>query len=69
MKDTTANHTFPYYPYQEYYPIYTYWYGENKEDKTVKAFKIIQLLMDKKIVEIDKAKDFIELVDEVVKML
>jgi len=57
----------PWYPIVEkYYPTYyTYW----QDSKIEKAFKIVQVLLDKKTIKVEKVKDFIELVNEISKVL
>ncbi len=52
------------YPYSYYYPSYPVY-----EDKTKQAFKIVKLLMKKKLVKVDKVKDFVDLIDEVLEIL
>lgn len=55
----------PYYPYiKEYYPIYLGWQNENK---TEKAFKIVNILLKQKIIKLNKVKDFVELVNDIAK--
>jgi len=50
-----------------YYNYYPYW---TSEDKTSKAFKLVQILIEKKIiVEPKKVKDFIELVNSIVEFI
>jgi hypothetical protein len=58
------------YPYVErWYPTtyYTYWVKE--DSKIEQAFKIVQKLMNKKIIEKITLKKFIELVNEIAKIL
>jgi hypothetical protein len=58
-----------YYPViREYYPIY---YGNwtVEKNKTEQAFKIVQALMEKKIIEVLSVKDFIELTNKIVELL
>ena len=57
-----------YYPYviRESYPVYV---QERAIDKGKKAFEIIKILKDKKLVNIDKVVDFITLMDELIKIL
>lgn len=51
------------------YP-YTYsWYWPTCEDKGMKAFKVAKALQDKKIVKCNSVKQFIDLVDLLVKEL
>ena len=52
-----------YYPLiQQYYPVYVpYW----QEPKIEKAFKIVQILLEKNIVKVESVKDFIELVNKI----
>ena len=64
------NYYYPWYPetIREYYPIY-YRIWETEPDKFEQAFKIVNKLMEKKIVEIRKVKDFVELVNEIVDII
>ncbi len=55
----------PYYPsFKEYYPVYL---GLQNENKTEKAFKIVNMLLKRKIIKLNKVKDFIELVNDIAK--
>lgn len=67
---TTAFHWWQdhYYPQviKEAYPVYI---QEKSLDKGSKAYEIIKHLKDKKIVNINTAKQFIELMDALIKML
>ena len=55
----------PYYPaIKEYYPIYFGWQNENK---TEKAFEIVNILLKEKIIKLKKVKDFVELVNIIAK--
>ena len=55
----------PYYPYiKEYYPVYLGWQNENK---TEKAFNIVNILISKKFIKLDKVKDFVRLVNDIAK--
>ncbi len=58
------------YPYFEYhwYP-YSSHYCVCSEDKTKQAFKIVKLLMKKKLAKVDKVKEFVELIDEILEIL
>lgn len=62
----------PYYPniyplVQTYYPMYySYWSNESNIEK---AFRITQKLIEKKIVNPIKIKDFIELVNEIASII
>lgn len=53
---------------KEYYPatIFTQW---SEPNKTEKAFKVLQKLIETKRVQIDKVKDFIEAINEIVEVL
>lgn len=65
-----------YYP-NYYYPIIERHYIETpmwtymKEDKSKieQAFKICKKLIEKKIIKVDKVKDFLDVVDEIVSIL
>ena len=63
----TANPFYVDYPY-----FHQNWYGyctHTTEDKTKQAFKIVKLLMKKKLVKVDKVRDFVELIDEILGIL
>jgi len=57
-----------YYPYviRESYPVYI---QQRAIDKGKQAFEIIKILKDKKLVNIKKVSDFIDLMDELIKIL
>ena len=57
-----------YYPYviRESYPVYV---QERAIDKGKKAFEIIKILKDKKLIQMEKVGDFIEMMDELIKIL
>lgn len=57
-----------YYPYviQPSYPVYL---QERAQDKGKQAFEIIKILKDKKLVQITKVSQFIDLMDELIKIL
>lgn len=48
------------------YPVYI---QERARDKGKQAYEIIKILTDKKLVKMDKVKDFIDLMDELIKIL
>lgn len=48
------------------YPVYI---QERSLDKGKQAFEIIKVLKDKKMVKLDKVKDFINLMDALIKIL
>lgn len=51
-----------------YYPYYqTYWY--ERPDKTSQAFRIVKALMERKLINLLTVKQFVDLVDEIVKVL
>jgi len=56
------------YPYviKESYPVYI---QEKAIDKGRKAFEIIKMLRDKKLLEVNTVKKFIELMDTLIKIL
>jgi hypothetical protein len=57
-----------YYPnvIRESYPIYI---QERAQDKGKKAFELIKILSDKKIIKLDKVKDFIDAMDAIMAIL
>ncbi len=57
-----------YYPtvIRESYPVYI---RERAKDKGKRAFEIIKILKDKKLVKLEKVSDFIDLMDELIKIL
>jgi len=57
-----------YYPtiIKESYPVYL---QERAQDKGKQAFEIIKILKDKKLVNLGKVGDFIDLMDELIKIL
>lgn len=57
-----------YYPrvIKESYPVYI---QERARDKGKQAFEIIKVLKDKKLVDMRKVGDFIDLMDELIKIL
>lgn len=57
-----------YYPsvIRESYPIYI---RERAEDKGKQAFEIIKILQDKRFLNLEKVKDFIDLMDCLIKVL
>lgn len=57
-----------YYPtvIKESYPVYL---QERSQDKGKQAFEIIKVLKDKKLVNMSKVADFIDLMDELIKIL
>lgn len=48
------------------YPVYI---QDRAKDNGKKAFEIIKMLADKKMVKLDKVKDFIDLMDTLIKIL
>ncbi len=68
--NTTAFHWWQeyYYPQviKESYPVYV---QEKSYDKGAKAYEIIKHLKDKDFVKINTAKQFIEIMDSLIKML
>jgi hypothetical protein len=48
------------------YPVYI---REKAKDNAKQAYEIIKILTDKKLVKVDKVKDFIDLMDELIKIL
>lgn len=58
---------FDYY-HNHHYPTF-YPTVQIEESKVDKAFKILKILQEKKIINITKVKTFIELVDEIMKTL
>lgn len=57
-----------YYPQviRESYPVYV---QEKAKDKGKQAFEIVKVLKDKKIIKLDKVSDFIDVMDELIKIL
>jgi hypothetical protein len=57
-----------YYPYivRESYPVYL---QERSKDKAKQAYEIIKILKDKKLAKLEKVADFIDLMDELIKIL
>lgn len=57
-----------YYPFviKESYPVYL---QERSQDKGKQAFEIIKVLKDKKLVNLSKVENFIDLMDELIKIL
>ena len=57
-----------YYPnvIRESYPVYI---QERAQDKGKKAFELIKILSDKKIIKLDKVKDFIDAMDAIMAIL
>lgn len=57
-----------YYPYviKESYPVYI---QERAQDKGKQAFEIIKMLKDKKIIKLEKVEDFVNAMDELIKIL
>lgn len=56
----------PYYP--DYQPISTVWWKE-EANKTEQAFKITKVLLDQKLIELNTIKQFIDLMDKLVKII
>lgn len=54
---------------QYYYPVWPISNTVYYEDKGVKAHKILKALMDKKVINIKTVKQFVDLMDEVIKLL
>jgi hypothetical protein len=60
-----------YYPH-EYpitYPQYYFYAQPNVEDKTSKAFKIANKLLEKKFIDLPTVKEFIDIVNAIVEVL
>jgi len=57
-----------YYPHviKETYPVYI---QEKSIDKGKQAFEILKVLKDKNIIKVDKVGDFINAMDEIIKIL
>ena len=62
----TIDYPWPWYDYwyPRYYPVYT-----PEKSKVEQAFKIVGVLMEKKIIETMSVKKFVELVNEISKVL
>lgn len=68
---TTAGWTWwrdEYYPkvIRESYPVYV---QERAQDKGKQAFEIIKMLKDKRFINLDKVGDFVDMMDELIKIL
>lgn len=57
-----------YYP-QIIHPSYPVYVQEKAKDNGKKAFEIIKILKDKKLVKLDKVSDFVDLMDELIKII
>lgn len=59
-----------YIPWQPYYnyPIIDYWW-RNEPNKTEQAFKITKVLLDQKLIKLNTIKQFIDLMDKLVKII
>ena len=57
-----------YYP-QVIYSSYPVYIQERAKDKAKQAYEIIKILKDKKLANIEKVSDFIDLMDELIKIL
>ena len=57
-----------YYPQviRESYPVYI---QERSKDKAKQAYEIVKILKDKKLAKLEKVADFIDLMDELIKIL
>lgn len=57
-----------YYPavIRESYPVYI---QERAKDKGKQAYEIVKILKDKKLAKLEKVADFIDLMDELIKIL
>jgi hypothetical protein len=57
-----------YYPtvIRENYPVYI---QERAKDKAKQAYEIVKILKDKKLVKLEKVANFIDLMDELIKIL
>lgn len=57
-----------YYPQviRESYPVYI---QEKAKDKGKQAFEIIKVLKDKRLINLEKVSDFIDVMDELIKIL
>ena len=57
-----------YYPtvIRESYPVYI---QERAKDKAKHAYEIVKILKDKKLAKLEKVSDFIDLMDELIKIL
>jgi hypothetical protein len=65
---TSNYHIESWYPLVEkHYPFYySYWKDDSKIEM---AFKIVQILIEKKKIEVEKVKDFIELVNSIAEVI
>lgn len=57
-----------YYPQviRESYPVYV---QEKAKDKGKQAFEIVKILKDKKLIKLERVSDFIDVMDELIKIL
>lgn len=57
-----------YYPQviRESYPVYI---QERAKDNAKQAYEIVKILKDKKLVKLEKVSDFVDLMDELIKIL
>jgi len=72
--DTTTSgdvvNTYPWYPYYpDYHTIYIDRWWERKLNKTEEAFKLTKALLKLKLVKLNTAKQFIDLMEEIIKIL
>ncbi len=65
---TTTLNCYDYW-HQYHYPITPVIHYGHTEDKATKAFKLAKALMDKKLIKIDKVKDFVTLMDEIIDIM
>jgi hypothetical protein len=61
--NTTGTYTHLCYPHSWHYPVYIH------QDNMHKAFSIVRHLMDRKLAQVRTVKQFVDLVDEVYKLL
>lgn len=57
-----------YYPevIRESYPVYI---SERAKDKGKQAFELLKMLKDKRFINLEKVSDFVDLMDELIKIL
>lgn len=74
MDNTAANYTYTIYPdwwyptIREYYPAYgVSW--QSSPDRHEQAFRVAKMLYEEKLVNINKVKDFIEMVEKIFKII
>ena len=73
VRDDSSLNINNYIPWQPYYPDYptpigSYWW-KDEPNKTEQAFKITKALLDQKLIKLNTIKQFIDLMDKLVKII